>query len=139
MPRDRSDAGSLPDSGASYRLDYDPQRNRMTVIMRGLWTTQTVREFAAAAGAKAQETIAIRDDYDVLVDTRDFPVQPNDVAELLPNIAQAGLTLTSGRAASVVASHLNKLQADRTQTHPRFRAFLTLEEAEAWLAEPRGA
>jgi hypothetical protein len=130
---------SHDNNGMKYELDYDPQRNRMAVIMRGLWTVQTVREFATVSGAKAQETIAIRNDYDVLVDTRDFPVQPNDVADLLPNIAQAGLTLTSGRAASVVASHLNKLQADRTQTHPRFRAFMTLEEAEAWLAEPRTA
>lgn len=126
----------MSDDAMKYRLDYDPQRNRMTVVMRDLWTVDTVREFATVAGAKAQETIAIRNDYDVLVDTRDFPVQPNDVADLLPSITQAGLTLTSGRAASVVASHLNKLQADRTQTHPRFRAFMTLEEAEAWLDSP---
>jgi len=38
------------------------------------------------------------------------------------------------RAASVVGSHLNKLQAERTQTHPRIKIFLTMEEAEAWLA-----
>ena len=117
-----------------YAFDYDPARNRVTVRMRDFWTVETVREFAAASGAFAQETRAKRADYDILVDTTEFPVQSNEVADLLPSITLAGLALTSGRAASVVASHLNKLQADRTQAHPRFRAFLTLEEAEAWLA-----
>jgi hypothetical protein len=120
----------------NFTFEYDPVRNRIIVHMRGLWTVDTVREFATASGAFANRTRAIRDDYDVLVDTTDFPVQPQDVADLLPSITLAGMALTSGRAASVVASHLNKLQADRTQHHPRFRAFMTLPEAEAWLAEP---
>jgi hypothetical protein len=120
-----------------YGLDYDPRRNRILVRLRDFWTVDTVREFAAASGAFAQQTRAIRDDYDVLIDSRDFPVQANEIADLLPNIAEAGLTLTSGRAAAVVGSQLNKLQAERTQTHPRMRIFMTMEEAEAWLAEPR--
>jgi hypothetical protein len=120
-----------------FRLDYDARRNLILIDLRDFWTVETVHEFAAAAGAKAQEVLAIRKDYDVLIDSRDFPVQANDVADLLPSIAQAGLTLTSGRAASVVGSHLNKLQAERTQTHPRMRIFMSFEEAEAWLAEPR--
>ncbi|NIJ67439.1 hypothetical protein FHR20_004423 [Sphingomonas leidyi] len=127
----------MPDAGgdrARFRFDYDPRRNRILVHIRDFWTMETVRAFAAAAGAKAQEVRAIRDDYDVLIDSRDFPVQANDVADLLPSIAEAGLTLTSGRAASVVGSHLNKLQAERTQTHPRMRIFMTVEEAEAWLS-----
>jgi len=116
-----------------FAFDYDPARNRVTVLMRDFWTVETVRAFAAASGAFAQQTRAIRADYDVLADSRDFPVQSNEVADLLPSIAEAGLTLTSGRAASVVGSHLNKLQAERTQTNPRMRIFMTVEEAEAWL------
>ena len=118
-----------------FRLDYDPRRNRILIDIRDFWTVETVHAFAAAAGAKAQEVRGLRGDYDVLIDSRDFPVQANDVADLLPSISEAGLTLTSGRAASVVGSHLNKLQAERTQTHPRMRIFMTMEEAEAWLAE----
>lgn len=119
-----------------YDFDYDAARNRIIVHMRDLWTVETVRDFAAASGAFAQKTRAIRADYDVLIDTTEFPVQPNDVADLLPSVTQAGMTLTTGRAASIVASHLNKLQADRTQTHPRFQAFMTRAEAEAWLDGP---
>jgi len=119
----------------SFRLDYDPARNLMRIDIRDFWTVETVHAFAAAAGAKAMEVRATRDDYDVLIDSRAFPVQANDVADLLPRIAEGGLALTSGRAASVVGSHLNKLQAERTQTHPRLKIFLTMEAAEAWLAE----
>jgi hypothetical protein len=120
----------------SFRLDYDPDRNRVLVEIRGLWTLETVRDFAKAAGAKAHEVRAIRADYDVLIDSRDFAVQPNDIADLLPSITEGGLTLTTGRAASVVGSELNRLQAERTQTHPRMRIFTTMAEADAWLAAP---
>ncbi len=117
-----------------FQIDYDPRRNRLNVEIRDFWTVETVREFAAASGARAQQVRAIRDDYDVLIDSRDFPVQANDVADLLPQIAEGGLALTTGRAASVVGSRLNKLQAERTQSHPRLRIFMTMAEAEAWLA-----
>ncbi|RYY24395.1 MAG: hypothetical protein EOP62_16930 [Sphingomonadales bacterium] len=118
-----------------FRFHYDAHANRITVYVGGFWTVSTVREFAAAAGAFAQETRAIRDDYDVLIDSREFPVQSNEVAELLPRISEAGLALTSGRVASVAASHLNKMQAERTHAHSRFAVFLTVDEAEAWLAD----
>lgn len=36
--------------------------------------------------------------------------------------------------AIVVGSHLNRMQAERTHTDPRFRVFMTMAEAEAWLA-----
>ncbi len=117
-----------------FQIDYDPRRNRLNVEIRDFWTVETVREFAAASGARAQQVRAIRDDYDVLIDSRDFPVQGNDVADLLPQIAEGGLALTTGRAASVVGSRLNKMQAERTQSHPRLRIFMTMAEAEAWLA-----
>ncbi len=119
-----------------YSFAYDRDRNILHATVRDFWTLKTVRDFAAASGAKANEVRAIRDDFNVLIDSRDFPVQANDVANLLPVIADAGLSLTSGRAASVVGSHLNKLQAERTQTHPRFGVFMTMEAAEAWLAAP---
>ena len=122
-----------------FRIEYNARRNLIEVAIRDFWTIETVREFAVATGAKAQAVRAIRDDYDVLIDSRDFPVQANEVADLLPQIAEGGLALTTGRAASVVGSRLNKMQAERTQTHPRLRIFMTMAEAEAWLAATPGA
>lgn len=117
-----------------FQIDYDARRNRIVAVIRGFWTVETVHAFAAAAGAKASEVRAIRGDYDVLIDSRDFPVQANEVADLLPQIAEGGLALTTGRAASVVGSRLNKMQAERTQSHPRLRIVMTMADAEAWLA-----
>ncbi|WP_422056950.1 hypothetical protein [Sphingomonas sp.] len=118
----------------NFQIDYDARRNRIVAVIHGFWTVETVHAFAAAAGAKAGEVRTFRRDYDILVDSRDFPVQANDVADLLPQIAEGGLALTTGRAASVVGSRLNKLQAERTQSHPRLRIFMAMAEAEAWLA-----
>jgi hypothetical protein len=104
-----------------FRLDYDPARNRILAEVRGFWTLDTVRDFAAAAGAKAQEVRASRVDYDLLVDSREFPVQAHDVADLLASIADAALSLTSGRAASVVGSHPDEPAARHLHDNGRCR------------------
>jgi hypothetical protein len=118
-----------------YRVEYHPGANRVTISVRGFWTVEDIAPFAAAVGAKAQEARAIRDDFDVLIESLDFPVQANSVADLMTSVMRGGMALTSGRAAIVVASQLNKLQADRTLAHPRLKVFLSLADAEAWLAE----
>lgn len=56
-----------------------------------------------------------------------------DVADLLAQIMRAGMAMTSGRAAVVVGSLLNKAQAERTLVHPRVRVYATLEGATNWL------
>jgi len=117
-----------------FKVDYRPHTNRILIHVRDFWTTDMIPAFATAVGAKIQEARAIRDDFDVLVESLDFPVQANDVADLLPNIMRGGMALTSGRSAVIVGSQLSKLQAERTLTHPRVRVFLTRAEAEAWLA-----
>ena len=122
-----------------FRIDYDPRANRIVLHVSGFWTVEEVRAFAAATGAKSQEARAIRDDYDVLVESLDFPVQASDVADLLTQVMLGGMALTSGRAAVVVGSQLNRMQAERTLVHPHVRVFLTLAEAEAWLDMPDGA
>lgn len=117
-----------------FRVDYRPHANRIVIHVRDFWTTDMIPAFAAAVGAKVQAARAVRDDFDVLVESLAFPVQANDVADLLPSIMRGGMALTSGRSAVVVGSQLSKLQAERTLTHPRVRVFLSMAQAEAWLA-----
>ncbi|RYE02640.1 MAG: hypothetical protein EOP61_07925 [Sphingomonadales bacterium] len=69
----------------------------------------------------------------MLVESLDFPVQANDVADLMTNILAGGAPSTTGRIAIVVASVLNRLQVERTLIHPRLRTFMTVGEAEDWL------
>ena len=92
-----------------------------------------VPAFAAAVGAKAREAKAMGDDFDTIVESLEFPVQAPDVADMLTQVMESGMTLTSGRAAVVVGSLLNKFQAERTLVHPRVRVFLSMEEARRWL------
>ena len=117
-----------------FQIDYDRHANCLNMRVEGFWTAETVAALAKEVGVKAQEARAIRDDFNVLVDSLAFPVQANDVADLLSNIMRGGISLTSGRAAVVVGSQLNKAQAERTLVHPRLRVFLTIEDARDWLA-----
>jgi len=119
-----------------FQVDYDRHANCLTIDVAGFWKPEDVVDLAREVGAKARQAQAIRDDFNVIVTSLDFPVQANDVADLLANIMRGGMTLTSGKSAVVVGSQLNKAQAERTLVHPRLRVFLTLEEAERWLQEP---
>lgn len=116
-----------------FHVDYDRRANRLTISVAGFWKPDDVPAFAKAVGSKVQDARATATDFDVLVESFAFPVQAMDVADLLANIMRGGMVLTTGRAAVVVGSQLNRAQAERTLVHPRLRVFLTLEDAQAWL------
>ncbi|MES2338883.1 MAG: hypothetical protein V4537_12375 [Pseudomonadota bacterium] len=120
-----------------YRVAYDRVRNILTIHVSGFLTPDEVPAFAAEVAARAQTAAAIRGDFDVIVDSLDFPVQANDVADLLSRIMHEGIVLTRGRAAVVVGSQLNKLQAERTLVHPRLQVFRAMDDAHAWLDAPK--
>lgn len=118
-----------------FQIDYDRHANCLNMRVEGFWSTDTVVLLAKEVGVKARKARAIREDFNVLVESLAFPVQANDVADLLTNIMRGGISLTTGRAAVVVGSQLNKAQAERTLVHPRVRVFLTMEQARDWLAQ----
>jgi len=118
-----------------FQVEYDRFANRMSIIVKGFWSPEDVPVLATAIGNKVQQARAIRDDFDVLVESFDFPVQANDVADMLTNVMVGGMALTTGRAAVVVGSQLNRAQAERTLVHPRVRVFMTIEDAERWLTD----
>lgn len=120
-----------------FQVDYDRTTNRLTIKVAGFWTADNVVALAAEVGSKAREASAIRDDFNVIVESFDFPVQANDVADLLSNIMRGGMTFTNGRTAVVVGSQLNRAQAERTLVHPRVRVFMTIKEALQWLNAPQ--
>ncbi len=117
-----------------FSIAYDAQANILRISVEGFWSPGDVPALAAAIGGTAQRARALRNDFDVLVESLDFPVQANDVADALAEIVPAGMALTTGRTAVVVGSLLNKAQAERTLAHPRLRVFMTLAEAQSWLA-----
>ena len=120
-----------------FRVDYDADRNILDIHVSGFWRPGDVPAFAKAVGAKATEARAIRGDFDAIIESLDFPVQANEVADLLTSVMTGGTSLTTGHVAVVVGSQLNKIQAERTLAHPRLRVFLAVDAAERWLAERR--
>ncbi|MEG3122958.1 hypothetical protein [Sphingomonas sp. GB1N7] len=116
-----------------FQVEYDRHLNRLSIAVKGFLTPEEAAWLATEVGTKAREARAIRPDFNVIVESLEFPVQANDVADLLADIMRAGMALTSGRAAIVVGSYLNKMQAERTLAHPRLRVFMTIDEAQRWL------
>ena len=116
-----------------FRIELDADAKLVRITVAGFWEPQDVPVFAKAVGARAQEARAAGDDFNVLIESLDFPVQSNEVADLLASVMAGGAALTSGWIAVVVGSQLNKLQAERTLLHPRLRVFLSIAEARDWL------
>lgn len=117
-----------------FRIDHDPAANLLTIRVEGFWRPEDVPGFAKVVGARANAARAHRSDFQVIVESLDFPVQGSEVADLMPNIMRGLVTLTSGHGAVVVGSHLNRMQAERTLVHPRVKVFMTMDEARQWLA-----
>ncbi|TPG13078.1 hypothetical protein EAH84_06595 [Sphingomonas oligophenolica] len=119
-----------------FAVNYDKDNNCLNVVVKGFWKPEDVALLASEVGSKANAARGIRQDFDACVESLEFPVQAMDVANLLTAIMQGAMALTTGRAAVVVGSQLNKLQAERTLVHERVRMFLSSGEAREWLAAP---
>lgn len=119
-----------------FHVEYDRRANCLNLRVAGFWKPEDVTDFAREVGLKALAAKAIRGDFDACVESLDFPVQAMDVADLLSQIMRGGMAMTTGRAAVVVGSQLNKAQAERTLVNPRLRVFMTMAAARTWLAEP---
>lgn len=119
-----------------FHVDYDRNTNCLTLRVAGFWKPEDVTDFARDVGLKVLAAKAVRSDFNVCVESLDFPVQAMDVADLLTQIMRGGMAMTTGRAAVVVGSQLNKAQAERTLVHPRLRVFLAVAPARAWLTAP---
>ena len=117
-----------------YTIRFDPQEHVLHLTLSDFWTEATLALFTAEMVAKAT---ALRRDgrpYGVLSDSRNFPVQSPAVAQGFERLMAAGAKAGAGPTAVVVASTLNKLQAERSLAGGRVRVFLDEGEARAWLA-----
>ena len=119
-----------------FHVEYDRRTNCLNICVEGFWKPEDVPAFAQVMDSEARLAKRARPDFNACVESLKFPVQAIDVADLLSAIMRSGIGMTTGRAAVVVGSQLNKAQAERTLVHPRVRIFVAVDEARAWLAAP---
>ena len=120
-----------------FRIEYDRTADCLSILVAGFWQPEDIPIFSNALEAGCLEARAASPSFSAIVLSGDFPVQANDVADLLTGVMERCIGLTSGHVAVVVASQLNKMQVERTLVHPRVRPFLHETEARAWLATTR--
>lgn len=122
-----------------FTVSIDEKAGILHLKLIGFWTPDTVRDFAAALIPAVERLRRRHPSYSVLSDSTEFPVQSPEVGEGFERLMAGGASRTGGRTAIIVASMLNKFQAQRVFRAPNIRIFLDRDEALAWLAEAPSA
>lgn len=126
--------GVPPDTDSRpYDIRFDPDRRILYLRLSGFWTIATVIRFAAELLVRATAARARHRRFATFSDSSAFPVQSTQVAQYFERIMARGIAMDIGPTAIVVASHLNKLQAERVFRPDRVRVFTDRTQAEAWL------
>jgi len=118
-----------------YRIDFDRSANCLAIHVAGFWQPDDVPAFSDALEAESRAARAASPSFNAIIHSLDFPVQANDVADMMTGVMARCIAMTEGFVAVVVASQLNKMQVERTLVHPRLRPFLSEPDARFWLAE----
>ena len=116
-----------------YDIRFDARKRILRLRLEGFWTPVTLARFMADLKAEATKVRASHGGFATLSDSRDFPVQSPEVAGGFAALMQGGGAGQAGPTAIVVASVLNKIQAERALNTPSVKVFLALEDAQRWL------
>lgn len=121
-----------------YNIFFDSDARILHLVLEDFWTPDTLARFAGdlleqiAAAARHGR-------FAMLSDSSRFPVQSPEVAQGFERLLASGAERHNGAVAIVVASVLNKLQAERSLRAPHIKVFLDADKARAWLAEQQRA
>jgi hypothetical protein len=119
-----------------YRIEYDRGAKCLNIHVAGFWQVGDVQPFSDALETASRQAHAICPAFSAVIHSADFPVQANEVADLLTGVMARCIGSAGGNVGILVASQLNKMQVERTLVHPRVKPFLTLAEAQTWAAAP---
>jgi hypothetical protein len=117
-----------------YAIRYDPGDRILHLRLEGFWGAATLAGFTAELLVRTTALRLRGTVYGVLSDSSRFAIQSPLVSQGFERIMARGAQTHRGPTAVVVASVLNKLQAERTLKGDRTRISLDAEEARAWLA-----
>ncbi|MFN3435568.1 MAG: hypothetical protein ACK4ZY_14350 [Sphingomonas sp.] len=117
-----------------FTFAFDPSARILTITGEGLWSLSTLTAFSAEALARGGALRLRHGQFAVLNDVRKMPIQLPEVARGLEILTAKSAAITTAPIAVVVGSVLSKIQVERVVNAPNTKAFLTIEEAKAWLA-----
>ena len=118
-----------------FTIAFDAPAQTLHLKLEGFWTTETLGAFATELLVKTTELRERYESFAILSDSSGFPVQSPAIAAGFEQIRDHGAAVHKGPTAIVVASVLNKLQAERSLRSPNIRVFLSADAAREWLAQ----
>jgi len=119
-----------------FRIEFDLDAHCLHIHIAGFWQPEDVATFSDALDMAGRKARTASPGFSVIIHSADFPVQANEVADLLTGVMVRTIGLSGGNVGIIVASLLNKMQVERTLVHPRVRPFMTEAEARLWAATP---
>ena len=117
----------------AYSVTTDTRRRLLNIEMRGYWTQAIFDAFTAEYVAALHKMKALGGLEICLVDGREFAVQAKDISEQFHALIARCMPLLAKRTATVVPTHLNKLQAERAGGELAARYFTDMAAARTWL------
>ena len=115
-----------------FDIAIDADRHFMHLVLRGYWDMGMFDAFARAFRKALQDLGRTGGARYALVDARDFAVQSVEIAGKFGALIAESYADAMPRTATLTATTLNKLQADRAGVQ-NARYFTDLAAAEAWL------
>jgi len=117
-----------------FTFAFDPSARILTITGEGLWSLSTLTAFSAEALARGGALRLRHGQFAVLNVVRKMPIQLPEVERGLEILTAKSAAITTAPIAVVVGSVLSKIQVERVVNAPNTKAFLTIDEAKAWLA-----
>ena len=118
-----------------FAVDFDAGARRLTLRLSGFWCDETMTAFENALKRSLAEAERTTPTFDTLSDASAFPVQSPAISLRFGTLMASLASNRHGKVAIIVASTLNKMQAERAIASPATRIFLDRATAIRWFAE----
>ncbi len=116
-----------------YTIAFDERTRVLHITTEGMWTLANLAAFSAAVLARGVMLKIRYRRFAVLNDVRNFPVQTPEVAKGIEFLMSKGMEISTSPMATVVGSHLSRMQAERVLRADHSRVFMDMDAAVAWL------
>lgn len=118
-------------------FEIDVIGDRITIVSSGLWDSALLSDASYRFRAAIDQFARTNRQFDLLSDLRDYPTQTQVVAQGAQELVELASRSGLRRCAQVLDSALARSQMRRlSDGDPRYRFFIDVAEAKAWLDAP---